>query len=438
MNTGKSRDNETLEPTEIRKIQFDRARQQLHGLKQGLIDFLNYPKRAVILNFPVELEDGSVRSFRGYRVLHNVALGPGKGGIRYHPDIDLHEVSALAMLMTWKCALMKIPFGGAKGGVVCSPKELSEKDLRHLTRRFISELGDNIGPYTDIPAPDMYTNEQTMAWIYDTYDIMHPGKNNRPVVTGKPISLGGSLGRREATARGVLYVTEQYLQSSALAELKQLEGATVVIQGYGNVGAIAAHLFKQAGAKIIAVSDSQGGIHNADGLDLTAVENYKNETGTVVGSMNTTSLSNDELLALECDILIPAALANQIHVNNVELVKARLIVEAANGPVTPAADRVLTEKGIPVIPDILANAGGVSVSYFEWVQNFENEQWDLESVNEKLRRKMMSTTNVVIDCQKELLKANKEKATAIDLRTAALVIALRHLVDITLTRGIWP
>ncbi|MFT7461011.1 MAG: glutamate dehydrogenase/leucine dehydrogenase, partial [Planctomycetota bacterium] len=244
---------ENLDPREIRKIQFDKAREHLTGFKQGLIEFLNCPKRSVTLNFPVELEDGSVHTFRAYRVYHNGALGPGKGGIRYHPDVNLSEITALAMLMTWKCALMKIPFGGAKGGVVCTPKELSEKDLRHITRRFISELGDNIGPHTDIPAPDMYTNEQTMAWIYDTYDTLHPGENNRPVVTGKPISLGGSLGRREATARGVLYATEQYLKTSPLPELTQLDGSNIVIQGYGNVGAIAAHLFKQAGARIIAV-----------------------------------------------------------------------------------------------------------------------------------------------------------------------------------------
>jgi glutamate dehydrogenase/leucine dehydrogenase len=438
MNARKLENTESLDPTEIRIIQFDRAKEHLSDLKRGLIDFLNYPKRSITLNFPVEIEDGSVHTFRGYRVLHNTALGPGKGGIRYHPDLDLSEVSALAMLMTWKCALMQIPFGGAKGGIVCSPKDLSKTDLRHLTRRFISELGDDIGPHTDIPAPDMYTNEQTRAWIYDTYDIMHPGKNNRPVVTGKPISLGGSLGRREATARGVLYATDQYLQSSPLTELKQLDGASIVIQGYGNVGAIAAHLFKQAGATIIAVSDSQGGIHNADGLDLPAVDNHKSETGTVVGLVNTISLSNEELLTLECDILIPAALDNQIHNNNVEQVKAKLIVEAANGPITPAADSILMDKGIPVIPDILANSGGVIVSYFEWVQNLENEQWELDIINEKMRKKMVQTTKAVIENQRKLVSANEKESRIIDLRTASLVIALRHLIDVTLERGIWP
>lgn len=429
---------EILDPVEIRKIQFDLAKQQLSGFKQGLIDSLNCPKRSITVNFPVELEDGIVRTFKAYRVLHNSALGPGKGGIRYHPEVNLNEVSALAMLMTWKCALMRVPFGGAKGGVVCSTKELSEKDLRHVTRRFISELGDNIGPHTDIPAPDMYTDEQTMAWIYDTYNILHPGVNNRPVVTGKPISMGGSFGRREATARGVLFATAKYLESSPLKDLAQLQGARVVIQGYGNVGGIAAHLFKEAGANIIAVSDSQGGIYDKEGLDLVAVDKHKSETETVVGLHGSTSLSNDELIQLDSDILIPSALGNQIHINNVEQINAKLIVEAANGPITPAADEVLDAKKIPVIPDILANAGGVVVSYFEWVQNLENQQWEIDVVNKKLRKKMMKITDRVINCQKELADSQNNGERVINLRTAALVLALRHLVDVTLKRGIWP
>jgi glutamate dehydrogenase (NAD(P)+) len=428
---------EELDPSRIRIEQFNRAREHLNGLKQGLIDFLSCPKRTICVNFPIEVEDGSIQTFHGFRVLHNNSLGPGKGGIRFHPDLSLSEVTGLAFLMTWKCALMNLPFGGAKGGVICSPKELTEIDLRHITRRYISELGDNIGPYTDIPAPDMYTNEQTMSWIYDTYHVMHPGKNNRPVVTGKPINLGGSFGRHEATARGVLNATKHYLNTSPLPKLNDLDGATIVIQGYGNVGSIAAHLFRQAGARIIALSDSQGGIYNETGLDLIAVDQHKKEQNTVIGLTDTTSISNADLLTLECDILIPAALDNQINLNNVEQIKAQVIVEAANGPTTPAADNILSAKGIPVIPDILANAGGVTVSYFEWVQNLENEQWSFNDVNEKLRKKMEKTVESVLTCQKTLID-NSDKNSLVDLRTAALVVAIQRIADVTISRGIWP
>ena len=429
--------HEDLDPVNIRIEQFNRARVFLDHLKQGLVDFLCCPKRSIFVSFPIEVEDGSVKTFHGFRVLHNNSLGPGKGGIRYHPDLSLREVSALAILMTWKCALLNLPFGGAKGGVICNPKELTEVDLRHITRRFISELGDNIGPYTDIPAPDMYTDEKTMSWIYDTYDIMHPGKNNRPVVTGKPIGLGGSFGRHEATATGVLNATEHYLKITRFPKVEKLDGATVVIQGYGNVGSIAAHLFRQTGARIIAVSDSQGGVYNENGIDLVAADKHKQEHGTVVGLVDTTSVSNEDLLTLDCDILIPAALGNQIHQNNVEGIKARLVVEAANAPVTPAADKILLAKGIPVIPDILANAGGVTVSYFEWMQNLENEQWSLEEVNQKLLLKMQQAAERVVACQKDLVKSGESDGD-VDLRTAAMVIAVRRIADVTISRGIWP
>lgn len=437
IDTNEETQNEDLDPKQIRIQQFNRARAHLNHLKQGLIDFLCCPKRSICVSFPIEVEDGSIRTFHGFRVIHNNSLGPGKGGIRYHPELTLSEVTGLAFLMTWKCALMDLPFGGAKGGVICNPKELSEVDLRHITRRFISELGDNIGPYTDIPAPDMYTDEKTMSWIFDTYDIMHTGRNNRAVVTGKPISLGGSYGRREATARGALNATKHYLSIAPLPKLNNLDGASIVIQGYGNVGSIAAHLFREAGAKIIALSDTQGGIYNEAGLDLTAVDKHKQEQGTVVGLQDTTSISNDDLLTLECDILIPAALGNQIHQDNVELIKARMIVEAANGPITPTADNILAAKNIPVIPDILANAGGVTVSYYEWMQNLENEQWSYDEVNEKLRRKMEKTVEAVIACQKNLI-TQAEMDDYVDLRTAALVIAIRRIADVTVSRGIWP
>lgn len=420
---------EDLDPLRILHAQVDRAVSTLEYLPSGLIDHLRLPRRAVIVTFPVEMEDGSVRSFRGYRVLHNRTQGPGKGGIRFHPEVTLEEVSALAALMTWKCALVEVPFGGAKGGVVCDAKALGEAELRHITRRYITELGENIGPHTDIPAPDMYTNERTMAWVYDTYDVLHPGRNNRPVVTGKPLDLGGSLGRREATSRGCLYAVQRFLQLEPLSGLSSVQGATVAVQGFGEVGSGVARLFREAGARIVAVSDSQGAILREDGLDPDAVAAYKAEHGTVVGLPDTRSLTNADLLALECDILVPAAGGQQIRADNADAVRARLIAEAANGPLTPAADDLLRERGVMVLPDILVNAGGVTVSYFEWVQNTQNEQWDLEVVNARLRRRMQRAVDEVIERWRRLQT---------DLRVAALAVAIERLTRITLERGIWP
>jgi glutamate dehydrogenase (NAD(P)+) len=374
--------------------------------------------------------------------------GPGKGGIRYHPDVTLDEVRALAAWMTWKCAVIDVPFGGAKGGVACNPKELSEPDLRKLTRRYISDLGDLIGPHTDIPAPDVYTDARTMAWIYDTYAMMHPGRNNLPVVTGKPLDLGGSHGRHEATARGCLFATQRALTRAVVPGLEQLDGARVVVQGFGNAGSIAARLFHEAGARIVAVSDSRGGIYRADGLDLDAVTAHKTKTGSVVGTTGTRNVSNAELLALECDILIPAALENQLRADNAATIQARLVCEAANGPTTPAADRLLFERGIPVLPDILANSGGVCVSYFEWVQNNENEQWHLDEVNHKLKAKMERATDAVLDKQAEINRGATRPGTRargkraeqgpVDLRTAALIVAVERVAHVALERGIWP
>ena len=305
-----------LDPNKMSEQHFDRALCCIKELKKGLIDFLKKPKRITIVNFPIEMDDGSVQSFQGYRVIHSRVFGPGKGGIRYHPDITMDEVITLAILMTWKCALVNIPFGGAKGGVVCDTKQLSEGELRRITRRFTSELADNIGPHIDIPAPDMYTNEQTMAWIFDTYDVLHPGKNNRPVVTGKPLEMGGSLGRNEATGNGVCYVTERFLSKGLIPDLRFLEGAKVVIQGFGNVGSVAAKSFSEKGAIIIAVSDSQGGIYSESGLEPVELTAFKEQHETVVGMPNTLTMTNDEILQLECDLLIPAAISNQIHGDN--------------------------------------------------------------------------------------------------------------------------
>ena len=426
--------SEDLNPYRIAAQQFDRAAALMPQLKRGLIDFLKRPARTVILDFPIELEDGSVQTFTGYRVLHSRVRGPGKGGIRYHPDVTLDEVRALSTWMTWKCAVIDVPFGGAKGGVACNPKQLKESDLRKITRRYISDLGDLIGPHTDIPAPDVYTNAQTMAWIYDTYDMMHSGRNNLPVVTGKPLDIGGSHGRNEATARGCLFACQRALSRGTVPGLETVKGARVAVQGFGNAGSIAAQLFNEAGARIVAASDSRGGIQLEKGFDVPALIDHKNKTGAMAGFAGR-AISNAELLALECDILIPAALENQIRQDNAAEVHTRFICEAANGPTTPAADRILFERGIPVLPDILANSGGVCVSYFEWVQNNENEQWDVDGVNNKLRTKMERATDTVINKQAEM--AGKSE-TAIDLRTAALLVAIERVAHVAVERGIWP
>jgi len=432
---------ENLDPDAISQQHFDRAIAHLYHIKKGLIDHLNSPKRTVSVCFPVEMSDGSVSSFHGYRVLHNNALGPGKGGIRFHPELTQQEVTALASLMTWKCALLKVPFGGAKGGVICDSKSLNEHDLRRITRRFISELGNNIGPHTDIPAPDMYTNQQTMAWVYDTYDMLHTGSNNRAVVTGKPIDLGGSLGRDEATGTGCLFATERFLSTGLVSGLKTLKGARVIIQGLGNVGSVAAKLFNVAGATIIAVSDSQGGIYNEDGIDLDAALAFKKEHGTIVGVPETLSLTNEDMLQMECDILIPAAMSNQICSHNADKIKAKFIVEAANAPVTPIADDVLYARGIPVLPDILTNAGGVVVSYYEWVQNNQNESWELDVIQNKLKRKMYNAVDFVVKRSLERIEECSKDCNdtrVVDLRTIAHMIAIERVVKVTLERGIWP
>ncbi len=422
--------------------QFERALTWVDGIKEGIIDFLLNPKRTIHVRFPVYMDDDSIKTFHGFRVLHNEVRGPGKGGIRYHPDVTEAEVAALAAFMTWKTAVVDIPYGGAKGGVVCDPKKLSRDELRRITRRFVSELGDNIGPYTDIPAPDVYTNAQTMAWIYDTYDLMHPGDNNLAVVTGKPIEIGGSLGRDEATARGSWYATEQMLRRQGVPGLETLEGARVAIQGYGNAGSVAARLFHDAGASVVAVSDSRGGIARDEGLDPRDVLAFKRENGTVVGFPGAKKVSNDEVLTYDCDVLIPAALECQVTTSNASRVRAKLIVEDANGPLTAAADEVLRQKGVVVLPDILANAGGVVVSYFEWVQNLENQQWSLDKVERRLNEKMCRAVDETVD-RFEALKARYDEGYNEDkpgptLRDAALVSAIGRIAKVVLQRDIWP
>jgi len=440
---------ENLEPVYISEQQFNRAACHVRGLRKGLVDFLKKPKRVSMVNFPIELDNGDVESFQGYRVVHNRVFGPGKGGVRYHPDVTMEEVVSLAKLMTWKCALVNVPFGGAKGGVVCDTKQLSEGELRRITRRFTAELFDVFGPHTDIPAPDLYTDEQTMAWIFDTYDVLHPGNNNRPVVTGKPIEMGGSYGRYEATGTGSVFATRRFLSKGLIPDRQEIAGARIAIQGFGNVGAVAAHAFCREGARIIALSDSQGGIYSKEGLDPAAVEAFKAQHGTVVGMADTLTITNEELLELECDILMPAAMSNQIHRGNANNLKARLVVEAANNPTTPAADDILYKKGIPVLPDILVNAGGVTVSYYEWVQNQANEQWDLDEVNTKLQARIYKAVDTVfnrwqgfvvgeeVPCADEEL-AGETVQQPPDFRTVALVIAIERVIRATLMRGIWP
>ncbi len=442
---------EDLNPFRIALQQFEHAARYIPDLEPGLVEFLKRPRRVITVEFPIEMEDGDVRHFVGYRCLHSRARGPGKGGIRYHPDVTEDEVRALAFWMTWKCAVLDVPYGGAKGGIICDPKQLTKEDLRKITRRFVAELGNMIGPFTDVPAPDVNTNAETMAWIYDTYEMMHKGRNNLGVVTGKPVEMGGTYGRPEATTRGSLVCTQRARAKGLVPGLNSVVGARVVIQGYGNAGAIAHELFAADGAKIIAVSDSRGGIHNPDGIDHAAAVKHKQQTGSVVGLPGTKKVTNQELLTIPCDILIPAALENEIRGDNAAKLQTRLIAEAANGPTTPAADRILFEHGVPVLPDILANAGGVTVSYYEWVQNNEYEQWDEDSVNLKLHVKMERATDAVLAKQQQLndsldvLDAERKKhglqgepLTPIDLRTAAYVLAIERVTRVTLERGIWP
>jgi len=431
--------SESLDLLVVARQQFNRAMSWIDDLKAGLVDYLLNPRRSTHVRFTVVMDDNSVRTFHGFRVLHNNARGPGKGGIRYHPDVTEDEVSALAALMTWKTAIADVPFGGAKGGVICDPGKLSRAELRRITRRYVIELGDSIGPHTDIPAPDLYTNQQTMAWVYDTYDLLHPGQNNRAVVTGKPLELGGSVGRADATGRGALYATQELLRRKAIPGLESLEGARVAVQGLGQVGATAMRLFHDAGARIVAVSDSSGGVSRPDGLNPAEILAHKRRNGRVAGAPGTQPMSNAELLACDCDILIPAALECQIRADNAAGIRAKLIVEAANGPSTPAADDILQAKNIVVLPDIVANSGGVIVSYLEWVQNLENQQWELETVERFLEKRM----TLAVDATIERLHALDEKAATRGtgsrptLRDAALVTAINRLVEVVLQRDIW-
>ncbi|MGA3191559.1 MAG: Glu/Leu/Phe/Val dehydrogenase [Candidatus Bathyarchaeia archaeon] len=393
-------------------------------LDPGLHCMLARPKRSLIVSITVKMDDGNINVFTGCRVQHWDARGPFKGGIRYHPNVTFDEVTALAIWMTWKCAVVDIPYGGAKGGVCCNPKKMSKGELERLTRRFTTLLYDFIGPYRDVPAPDVYTDAQTMAWIMDTYSQIR-GYSVPECVTGKPISVGGSEGRAEATSLGVVVCAREAAKQMGL----KLRGATVAVQGFGNVGWNAAKIAYDLGSKVVALSDSVGGIYSARGLNPYDVYKHKSKTGSVINYKGSQNITNEDVLEAKCEILIPAALENQIKKTNADKIKAKIVVEGANGPTSPEADRALHEKGIVLIPDILANSGGVATSYFEWVQNLTREHWTLEDVNRKLEGKMIKAFN---DVHKT---AEKEES---DMRTAALMLGVGRVAEAIKTLGLWP
>ncbi len=410
-------------PWDIAREQYDRAADKLN-LGPAVRDVLRHPKREVTVHFPVQLDDGSTRVFTGYRVWHNVTRGPAKGGIRYHPQTDLDDMRALAMWMTWKCACVKIPYGGAKGGITCDPKLLSLRELERLTRRYTTEIADMLGPDSDIPAPDVNTNAQVMAWLMDTYS-MHRGYSVPGVVTGKPVSIGGSEGRLEATGHGVVYTIQEAAKVLGL----ELNGARVAVQGFGNAGQASARFLAELGARVVAVSDSRGGVFVGDGLDLALVTRHKQETGSVVETPRTRPISNAELLTVDCDILVPAALESVLTAQNAPHVRARLIAEAANGPTTPEADDIFRTRDITVLPDVLCNAGGVTVSYFEWVQDREEFFWTIDEINARLRRVMVRAFE---DVHRTAVEHD------VDMRLAAYMLAVSRVAEATLTRGIYP
>jgi glutamate dehydrogenase (NAD(P)+) len=402
--------------------EFDGAARLL-GLDPGIWKILTNPKRQIIVSCPIQMDNGEIEVFTGYRVQYNITLGPAKGGIRYHPDVSLDEVTALAAWMTWKCAVAHVPFGGGKGGIICDPTRMSRRELESLTRRYVAEIIDAIGPEKDVPAPDVNTNDQVMAWIMDTYS-MHVGHTSTAVVTGKPIEMGGSLGRREATGRGVMIVTREAAKHLGL-DIKQ---ATVAVQGFGNVGSVSADLLANIGAKIVAVTDWKGGVQNPKGLDIPQMIEYSKEHKTIDGFPGGDPIENDQLFSLDVDVLVPAALENQITEENAATIQAKIVAEGANGPTTPDAHRMLHERGIFVIPDILANAGGVTTSYFEWVQDRHGYFWEEHEVNKRLEAKMMEAFH-------DVLQTSIKYTT--DMRMAAYIVAINRVATVTRMRGMY-
>jgi glutamate dehydrogenase (NAD(P)+) len=411
-----------MNPWEAQAARFDFAARKLN-LDEGLWKVLRSPSREIIVHFPVAMDDGSVELFTGFRVHHSMARGPGKGGIRYSPDVTLDEVRALASWMTWKCAVVDIPFGGAKGGVICDPKKLSQGELERITRRYTSELIEFLGPEKDVPAPDMNTNEQTMAWIMDTYS-MHMRQTVTSVVTGKPISLGGSAGRREATGRGIRVVCREALRHLNMP----IEGCRIIVQGFGNVGSNAAHLLMEAGCKIIGVAEYDGGIYNPNGIDILALTEYKQRNSSIVGFRGAEATESSSLLTTPCDILIPAATENVITSRNAARIQAKIVCEGANGPTTAVADDILADKGIFIVPDILANAGGVTASYFEWVQDRQGYFWKEELVNERLEEMMKASFEHVV---------HYSQAHDVNNRIAAYMLAVDRVADAIRQRGFY-
>ncbi len=414
---------ENTSPWEVALQQLEDAARELN-LDPGVLEILRTPRRALEVAVPTRMDDGTIRVFKGYRVHHNTSRGPSKGGIRYHPQVNLDEVKALAMWMTWKCAVVGIPFGGAKGGVLCDPNVMSQNELQRMTRRFANEILPFIGPEKDIPAPDLGTNPQIMAWIMDTYSTRE-GYSVPGVVTGKPIAIGGSAGRPLATARGVTYTTLATLKHRGMS----VEDARIVVQGFGNVGGGTVDLMNEQGCTVVGVSDVKGGIYNPEGLNPGALRAHARDSGSVVGYEGGETVTNDQLLTLECDVLIPAALEGVLTAQNAEDVKATVIVEAANGPTLPEADDIFEDRGIPVVPDILANAGGVTVSYFEWVQDLQAYYWTEDEVNERLRR-IMEQSYVDV-----LALAEERK---IRMRTAATMLGVQRVAEAHMTRGLYP
>ena len=392
-------------------------------LDPGIWQILTHPKRQITVSCPIQRDNGQIEVFTGYRVQYNITLGPAKGGIRYHPGVTLDEVTALAAWMTWKCAVAQVPFGGGKGGIICDPTTMSKRELEALTRRYTAEIIDAIGPEKDVPAPDVNTDAQIMAWFMDTYS-MHVGHTSTAVVTGKPVEMGGSLGRREATGRGVMIIARESAKHLGFA----LKGSTVAVQGFGNVGSIGAELMHEQGAKIVAATDWKGGVYNARGLDMPALLAWAAQHKTVAGFPGAESLTNEQLFGLDVDILVPAALENQITAENCGQIKARMVIEGANGPTTPDAHKALHDRGVFVVPDILANAGGVTTSYFEWVQDRHGYFWTEKEVNERLEAKMVEAFDAV------LATAKKHN---IDMRTAAYIVAINRVATVTRMRGMY-
>jgi glutamate dehydrogenase (NAD(P)+) len=424
------KEQQELRASESKPNPFQNAMKQLENtaelirLDPDVQEILKQPKRILSVSVPIRMDDGRVRNFQGYRVQYNDARGPFKGGIRYHPNVTLDEVKALAAWMTWKCAVVDIPYGGSKGGIVCDPKNMSLKEKERLTRRYTAMIADFIGPYRDVPAPDVYTDSQTMAWILDTYSQIH-GYQVPEVVTGKPISLGGSEGRLNSTSRGCVITAREAAKVLNLP----LKGATAAVQGYGNVGSWSAVFLKELGLRVLAVSDSKGGIVSNEGLDPQKIQAHKDETGSVIGLKGTHEISNDELLELDVDILVPAALENAITDRNASKIKAKIVCEGANGPTTPEADKILEKNKVFLVPDILANSGGVTVSYLEWVQNLNRQHWTEAQVNEQLEQKMVSAFKSTFDTAR---KYN------VSLRDGALALAIGRVSEAIKTLGIWP